>query len=156
LPKSHPILDDDRARRRIGAQLSIAEDSEKVVDVLNAALPQIKAFVAGKVGDKTSTPSAEVGLDAGANVNGHNGSGSNGTASLETSAGGAGSGARSSGLNGSGTASASDEQLADGMVMDIDGPENGGEVLKEVEVVQVTEVVTTETVIPDGEDQIMA
>jgi histone deacetylase 6 len=48
LPHIHPLLGEERLHRRIGGQLRTARKA-KVVEVLVAALPEIKKFVDSKV-----------------------------------------------------------------------------------------------------------
>ena len=66
LPKDHRFLAEERSRRKIGDQVQVVEGSHKVVDVLNAALPDIKAFVSSKVSPAVS--SGDVGTPL---ANGH-------------------------------------------------------------------------------------
>jgi hypothetical protein len=69
LPATHPILGDDKVRKRLGGQIIASSESsvpynprltnpaqEKVVNVLNQCLPQIKEFVASKVPRKQALP----------------------------------------------------------------------------------------------------
>jgi hypothetical protein len=74
VPSSHPLLSDERVKRRLGGQVftsgmsylpasawlgvlrADAAENAKVVDVLNDALPQIKTFIASKL--PTSIPKA--------------------------------------------------------------------------------------------------
>lgn len=48
IPKSHPLMNEERLWRRLGGQIHTS-DKAKVVDVLNDSMPQIKEFVASKL-----------------------------------------------------------------------------------------------------------
>jgi histone deacetylase 6 len=48
VPKTHPVLEDERAQRRLGGQIFTSEKA-KVVDVLVDVFPQIQDFVASKL-----------------------------------------------------------------------------------------------------------
>jgi hypothetical protein len=48
VPKTHPLLEEERVKRRLGGQVFTSEKA-KVVDVLIDVLPQIQDFVASKL-----------------------------------------------------------------------------------------------------------
>lgn len=48
VPKAHPVLEDERAQRRLGGQI-FTSDKAKVVDVLVDVFPQIQDFVTSKL-----------------------------------------------------------------------------------------------------------
>jgi histone deacetylase 6 len=48
VPNSHPVLMDERAKKRLGGQIFTSEKA-KVVDVLVDVLPQIQDFVTGRI-----------------------------------------------------------------------------------------------------------
>lgn len=48
MPKTHPVLEDERAQRRLGGQI-FTSDKAKVVDVLVDVFPQIQNFVSSKL-----------------------------------------------------------------------------------------------------------
>lgn len=56
-------MSDERARRRAGGQIITTESATKVVDVLNAVLPQIKDFVGSMVGTPAPAGSSAIGDD---------------------------------------------------------------------------------------------
>jgi hypothetical protein len=87
VPSSHPLLEDERVKRRLGGQVFTSgtsylpasawmyvyhadpAENAKVVDVLNDVLPQIKTFIASRlptsVSQATSIPAAPlVNVDA--------------------------------------------------------------------------------------------
>lgn len=74
-------MEDERSRRRSGSQIITTEQSTKVVDVLNAVLPQIKDFVESMIVPPTVQPvlSTTTGMNgalSNGNGNGINGGGS--------------------------------------------------------------------------------
>lgn len=111
--------------------------------MLNAALPQIKAFVAAKVGgeipqSQASSANGQGSLNANGNGNGH--ADLDGTAQPPATAS----------VNGTGAETAAAESNENGM--EFDGEETRVEVSREVEVVQAS-TITTEII--TGEDEIM-
>ncbi|KAK4688388.1 histone deacetylase 6, partial [Tremellales sp. Uapishka_1] len=56
LPSAHPVLEEERSKKRLGGQI-IPSEHAKVVDVLNDVLPQIKAFVGSQLAAANPAPS---------------------------------------------------------------------------------------------------
>jgi hypothetical protein len=71
IPSLHPIIDDERARRRAGGQIVISDTATLVVDVLNASLPQIKQFVHSMIPPPAAAHDTAASSEGMALVNGH-------------------------------------------------------------------------------------